>query len=184
MMFEPVTTSSRLRYVTDRLAPVSERRSSHFVGRAFYGASKILDMPTDRVWGICGSVRRRKSLEAYLEFRNKPPAFPPFEDGPIDPTLIGNVYFARVVSHPHIIKIGISKDLKRRMSQLKSETGEEHEVFASFEGTLVDECCAQFAMERNWIVREWFFDPQYEDRTPPKWLPKGFAEILKIMELA
>lgn len=172
---------TRLETLVEQLMPIAQSREM-FPTRAFVAGAYLLGCSPDYLRAVCGGAQRRGSFAAYLEWRSRPPALPPMrEPGPLPEDAYGHVYFARVQEFPHVIKIGFSRNPESRMKQLQRETGQAHLVEKTLPGTKVDEAIAHIAFFKTHIVREWFFDPKQDDRTPPPFLPPGVSEILKML---
>ncbi|MEP9376176.1 hypothetical protein ABLE91_05640 [Aquabacter sp. CN5-332] len=148
-------TDARLNYVADLLKPMIGFAEEE--GRnAFYAASRLLGTTPNNAKHIVGNVARRGSAEAFRAWRAGPCPLPVFEVPALAPHLVGFVYFANPVSAPNVVKIGISPNLVRRMSDLEGETGEEHVLQRWFVGTTLDEAVAQFALAGRRISGKWF----------------------------
>lgn len=166
---------ARLGYVVDRVAPFLGY-PSYFYGPMSRNAGELLGRPTRRARKLVEMVRARGGAKPYLDFVSK---FAPFTPPTLAADAVRYVYVASVVSEPHIIKIGFSADLTRRMKQLKAETGREHVVISSWPGTGLDEAFAHLVNESRHISREWFFATDAKCREYPTWLPSGPREIFE-----
>jgi hypothetical protein len=85
---------------------------------------------------------------------------------------VGHLYYARVESHPHVVKIGFSRRLHERFEDIESKVKTKlfmHRGGAK-PGTLADEHWWHAAWSRHNISGEWFFDPRMTDRTLPDFL--------------
>lgn len=95
-----------------------------------------------------------------------------FAVGPMQAWHIGHLYFARVDSHPHVVKIGFSRRVHDRFEDIASKCKTKLSMRPGEirVGTLADE----HWWHKNWsdhrISGEWFFDPHMPDRTLPNFL--------------
>ncbi len=171
-------TDARLNYVADLLKPmlgVGEPEDRN----AFYAASRMLGCTPAFARNVVGAVARRGSAEAWRAWRAQAPALPVFEAPELADHLVGLVYFARPVSAPHVVKVGISTNLARRLRDLEAETGEAHELGRWFVGTAVDEAVAQFAMAGRRISGKWFATG--EGGQVPGFIPVGLAGMREML---
>lgn len=101
-----------------------------------------------------------------------------FYVGPMQAWNVGHLYFARVVSHPHIVKVGFSRRVRDRLDDIESKVRAKLELWPGEirVGTLADEHWWHKNWERFNISGEWFFDPHMSDRTLPTFLTKKEAE--------
>lgn len=97
---------------------------------------------------------------------------PWFWVGPMQAWNVGHLYFARVVSHPHVVKIGFSRRVRERFEDIETK------VKAKLV-TCADDICAGTLADEHWwhnnwsktnISGEWFFDPHMTDRSLPEFL--------------
>jgi len=150
-------------YLNERTFPVVDRITGCFRGGAGYRLSQI------KRYGLDGAI-------AWAETR-WPVSFskPFYHTGPMQAWHVGHVYFARVVSHPHIVKIGFSRRVRSRLDDIesKAKTKIEMRLGEIRVGTLADE----HWWHRNWrnfrIEGEWFFDPHMSNRTLPDFLAEN-----------
>lgn len=97
---------------------------------------------------------------------------PTFFVDPMQAWHVGHLYFARVVSHPHVVKIGFSRRVRARLDDIESKAKAKIEMRPGEirVGTLADE----HWWHKNWdnyrISGEWFFDPHMQDRSLPAFL--------------
>lgn len=135
--------------------------------KSFPVCARILGIPT---W------RAQSTMGRLLNFPDKvkPGAL---AVGPLQPWLIGHVYFARLRRFQHIMKIGFSRRVHERLSDLERQTGEEFaRPIATRVGTALDEQWRHRHWQEHRISGEWFFDPQMADRTLPSFLqPEAIA---------
>lgn len=103
---------------------------------------------------------------------------PYFYVGPMQAWNVGHVYFARVRSHPHVVKIGFSRRVRDRLDDIQSKNKISIDVAAVGlqVGTMLDEqrLHRDFAAMR--ISGEWFYDPDMSDRSLPAFLHVSPAE--------
>jgi hypothetical protein len=90
----------------------------------------------------------------------------------------GDVYLARLTDYPHIVKVGISVDLDRRMKQLTRQTGCHHEVESYRAGCYFDEAVQFIRRLPHNIWSEWFIDPSFGSSDLPEFLARGHAQHL------
>ena len=95
-----------------------------------------------------------------------------FYVGPMQPWNVGHVYFARIRTHPHVVKIGFSRRVRDRLDDIQSKTksGLMIAEVGLEVGTLLDEHKWHRTQAANRITGEWFFDPSMADRTLPDFL--------------
>lgn len=163
------TYESRLGYgicVNDRTIPVVARILGTSAGRAKLNLQRL----------------RRKSFE---DARAEANAFAfeligdRFAVGPMQAWHVGHLYFARVVSHPHVVKIGFSRRVRARLDDIESKVKSKIEMRPGEirVGTLADE----HWWHKNWsdhrISGEWFFDPHMSDRSLPDFLREDTQSV-------
>lgn len=90
--------------------------------------------------------------------------------GALQPWLLGHVYFARLESHPHILKVGFSRRVRARLEDIQRATGEALSPPQIVVGTGADEQWWHHEWAEWRISGEWFFDPQSSDRGLPDFL--------------
>ncbi len=97
---------------------------------------------------------------------------PSYSVGPMQAWHIGHLYFARVASHPHVVKIGFSRRVRERLDDIASKAKVKVEMRPGEirVGTLADEHWWHKNWEKCRISGEWFFDPRMTDRTLPAFL--------------
>lgn len=106
---------------------------------------------------------------------DKPDWFPQtFAVGPLQQWHIGHLYFARVVSHPHVVKIGFSRRVRERFEDIESKC--KTKLFMRPRDIRVGTLADEHWWHKNWAARrisgEWFFDPHTSDRSLPDFLAK------------
>ncbi len=165
-------------------------RSTYIYHNKKYGSGPVLNLRTmpvcARILGIDASAARfrlgyilRYGLDgawSWGEDRDKQPNRagwkPTFFVGPMQAWHVGHLYFARVISHPHVVKIGFSRRVRDRLEDIESKVKSKVEMRPGEirVGTLADE----HWWHRNWdglrISGEWFFDPRMTERTLPDFL--------------
>lgn len=95
-----------------------------------------------------------------------------FHVGPMQAWQVGHLYFARIVNHPHVVKIGFSRRVRERLEDIASKS-KANIVLRPGElrvGTLADEHWWHKNWESYRISGEWFFDPRMSERTLPAFL--------------
>jgi hypothetical protein len=196
-MSETVAASRTIPYTADQLAesaaafaekitPAKERWEYCFARASYaYGDGRCINSRTvpvvARILGV--HVPRAKFNLSWLKRRGFDAAKSDlnarssilgdrFAVGPMQAWHVGHLYFARVRSHPHVVKIGFSRRLHDRFDDIASKAKVKlymapGEVRA---GTLADE----HWWHRDWgkfrISGEWFFDPHMSERTLPNFL--------------
>ena len=102
---------------------------------------------------------------------------PPYSVGPLEAWHIGHVYFARIESHPHVVKIGFSRRVRARLDDIASESRSNLIIQPKHlkVGTMADERWWHDNWKKTRIDGEWFFDPHSTDRTLPAFLEKAEA---------
>lgn len=81
----------------------------------------------------------------------------PLEVEPFEETIITFVYFARVRSRK-LLKIGFTTDPRRRLGELKSETGFEHDLIGCVRGGRELERLLKRRFAGKRVLGEWFSD--------------------------
>ena len=161
-------------YCLDRV-----KRVSVWKGQQYPSYSQAAAKICERILGAGTyvSLPRFSKLEelGYEEANAKSRTFngrPAYGVGPLEAWHIGHVYFARVESHPHVLKIGFSRRVRDRLEDIESEAKTKLVVRSGHlkVGTMADERwwhddCAKFKIDG-----EWFFDPKSSDRTLPHFL--------------
>ena len=101
-----------------------------------------------------------------------------FAVGPMQAWLVGHIYFARLIDHPHVVKIGFSRRVRERLDDIESRVKAKIELRKGElrVGTLADEHWWHKNWEKFNISGEWFFDPHMSDRSLPAFLTKQDAE--------
>lgn len=101
---------------------------------------------------------------------------PYFDVGILPAWCCGHVYFARVKTHPHVLKIGFSRRVRERLDDISSKNkialvlpDKDHLKV----GTQADEHWWHADWSRYRIDGEWFFDPKSADRTLPDFLAEN-----------
>ena len=146
-------------YLNERTFPVVDRITGCLRGGAGYRLGKIKRL------GVEGAI-------AWDEGYNHVVTKPLLHVGPMQAWHVGHLYFARVDSHPHVVKIGFSRRVRDRFedieSKCKTKLSMRHGEIRV--GTMADE----HWWHKNWgshrIEGEWFFDPHMSDRTLPDFL--------------
>ena len=137
-------------------------------------AARVLGVSTHRVKLNFQKLRRANFDAARAEANAIPSVIfgDRFGVGPMQAWQVGHLYFARVKSHPHVVKVGFSRRVRERFDDIASKAKASlvmlpGEIRA---GTLCDE----HWWHKNWsdyrISGEWFFDPHASDRSLPKFL--------------
>jgi hypothetical protein len=149
---------SRFRYCLTPLADVAEDKG-YLAKRAFTAGSSLLG-----VWKgylrSCARSASRRGIERYIASRMNS-GFPPML-GDLPSNDFGTVYAVRIKQYPCIIKFGFSRNLTRRLPELKSEAGGEIELIEAKDGSLFDEARQFLAFRDHHITDEWFFDPSLQ----------------------
>lgn len=101
----------------------------------------------------------------------------PYGVGPLEPWHLGHVYFARVESHPHVVKIGFSRRVRDRLEDVESRNKTHLLVNGGHlrVGTMLDEQWWHHNWRKFRIEGEWFFDPFKPARELPDFLRKSEA---------
>jgi len=146
-------------FLNERTFPVVDRITGCTRGGAGYRLGKIRRLGLDAAlawdWGYKHIVAK-----------------PLLDVGPMQAWNVGHLYFARCVSHPHVVKIGFSRRVRERLDDIESKIKARIELRhgESRVGTLADE----HWWHKNWsdlrISGEWFFDPHMTDRSLPAFL--------------
>lgn len=90
--------------------------------------------------------------------------------GALQPWLLGHVYFARIASHPHIMKVGFSRRVRPRLEDIQRLIGEDLLTPVIVVGTGADEQWWHHEWQDNRISGEWFFDPMMTESSLPDFL--------------
>lgn len=95
-----------------------------------------------------------------------------FAVGPLQQWCCGHVYFARVKSHQHVLKIGFSRRVRDRLEDVAAKHKTSLLVPAGHlkVGTQADERWWHADWAKFHIQGEWFFDPKSADRSLPHFL--------------
>jgi len=95
--------------------------------------------------------------------------------GPLPQWCLGHVYFARVKTHPHILKIGFSRRVRDRLEDIAAKNKIDLIVPEGHlkVGTQADEHWWHSDWSRYRIDGEWFFDPKSSERSLPDFLTKS-----------
>lgn len=131
----------------------------------FIGAGDA-QLPLGRLMQADGSVEGARASYTSPYFRERDP----YAVGLMEPWQIGHVYFARVKSAPHIVKVGFSRRVRDRIEDIESKNRTRLDVFAVKVGTLADEHWWHNDWRSLRIAGEWFFAPRSTDRTLPDFL--------------
>lgn len=165
--FERASYKSVSRYggeevqLNERTFPVCDRILGIYAGSASYRLRKIKALGIDAAFAW-----------ALTRDRRDPDMRPYFNVGPMQAWHVGHVYFARVESHPHVLKIGFSRRVRERLEDIESKNKTALVVRPRTlrVGTLADE----HWWHKNWrdyrISGEWFFDPFQSERSLPEFL--------------
>lgn len=95
--------------------------------------------------------------------------------GPLPAWCVGHVYFLRVATHPHVLKIGFSRRVSDRVADLQSKAKCRLELDSAHVGTQLDEQHWHRRLKDEHITGEWFFDPTMGDKTLPSFLAAQVA---------
>lgn len=183
----------------EKITPAKERWNYCFLRATYphcdkYGDRRLLNLRTIPVcarvlgrdnWHVQSAIGRimNHGYDGAVEFvqglfdrhNGCIPSFHPdryFDAGPMQAWHVGHLYFARVISHPHVVKIGFSRRVRDRLADIESKSKTKIEMRPGHirAGTLADE----HWWHKNWgnhrISGEWFFDPHMPDRTLPDFL--------------
>lgn len=144
----------------ERTSKVCDR----IIGRSCHYSFRLLH---DIGWE--GAVARDTEQRERLNITMLPPRY---SVGPLQPWHIGHVYFARVASHPHVLKIGFSRRVRDRLEDIESKCKVSLDVPKGHlkVGTLADEHWWHRDWKATRITGEWFFDHKSTDRTLPAFL--------------
>lgn len=130
-----------------------------------YKGSSAYPLRQIRLKGIDAAFEWAGTLKRYS-------ARPMFYVGPMQSWHVGHVYFARVRSHPHVVKIGFSRRVRDRVNDI--ETKCRSQLFVQPKQLLVGTLADEHWWHKNWskhrISGEWFLDPFMSDRTLPSFL--------------
>jgi hypothetical protein len=95
-----------------------------------------------------------------------------FAVGPMQAWHVGHLYFARVKSHPHVVKIGFSRRVRDRVDDIESKV--KAALFVEKGQMRVGTHADEHWWHKNWddhrISGEWFFDPFTTGRSLPAFL--------------
>jgi hypothetical protein len=146
-------------YLNERTFPVVDRITGCIRGGAKYRLGKIKRL------GIDGAIEWDAG---YKHIATKPL----LHVGPMQAWNVGHLYFARCVSHPHVVKIGFSRRVRARLDDIESKAKTKIELRPGEirVGTLADEHWWHKNWEKFRISGEWFFDPHMSGRTLPAFL--------------
>jgi len=153
------TTGEVKVFLNARTFPVVDRLTGCYSGGAGYRLGQI----------------KRRGMDGALAWdaeQRRVVTQPFFHVGPMQAWHVGHLYFARVVSHPHVVKIGFSRRVRDRFDDIESKVKSKIEMHPGEirVGTLADE----HWWHKNWsdhrISGEWFFDPHMKDRSLPEFL--------------
>lgn len=170
--WEYCLTRASYTYVSKKYGP-----SESINGRTIPVVSRILGVNETRV-KLCFMQLGRMGFEEAREHCKSRRSYSLLGDwfavGPLQAWQIGHLYFARVKTHPHVVKIGFSRRVRQRIDDIESKV--KADLFVEKGqlrvGTLADE----HWWHKNWrefnISGEWFFDPHMSDRTLPAFLMK------------
>lgn len=98
---------------------------------------------------------------------------PYFAVGTLPAWCCGHVYFARVKTHPHVIKVGFSRRVRDRLEDVAAKNKVSLVLLADDHikvGTQADEYWWHASWARHQIAGEWFFEPNSTDRSLPDFL--------------
>ncbi|MEO9297592.1 hypothetical protein [Devosia alba] len=145
--------------LSERTFPVCDRIIGCYKGNAASRLRKLSELGWD---GAVEWVSGRQWLAQR----------PYFYVGPMEPWHVGHVYFARVESHPHVMKVGFSRRVRERIEDVESKC--KVKLFVPpghlIVGTMADEHFMHRTMKRANIAGEWFFDCSSADRSLPDFL--------------
>lgn len=192
--YSPAVLAQEAADFAAKITPCRERweycldRASYVYMNRYYGEMVGLHQRTlpvcDRILGVYpGCAQHRLAKLAALGFdgaeewaKSRPvlSGVPFFKVGPMEAWHVGHVYFARLKSHPHVVKIGFSRRVRERLDDIESKCGslifvEPGELRV---GTLADEHWWHHNWRATRISGEWFFDPFTMDRTLPAFLDR------------
>lgn len=145
--------------LNDRTFPVVDRIAGCFPGGAKFRLGKIKQLGLDGAFEADAKARR---------FSTKPW----FYVGPMQAWHVGHVYFARVETHPHVLKVGFSRRVHDRLDDIEAKVKAKLVMLPGEirVGTLADEHWWHKNWEKSQISGEWFFDPHMTDRSLPAFL--------------
>ncbi|EJN04272.1 GIY-YIG nuclease family protein [Phyllobacterium sp. YR531] len=156
---KPLGNGEKLRVPHKRTLPICERILGIRKGRAWFRMHQIRHMGFDEAF-------------AWAETRPIYQGTPFFGVGPMQAWHVGHIYFARVQSHPHVLKIGFSRRVADRLAEIESKC--KTSVYVSPHGLKVGTLADEHWWHKNWndfrISGEWFFDPHMSERTLPDFL--------------
>lgn len=167
--------AARLRYCLDRSVPIFNDRAWSADGKSAYMAATILGIERDQSHTLLGRAHF-KGVERALSYHVEDPFFSKIEVGPLSKRALGWVYFAKSVNYPHVLKIGFSASVDKRLPQVSRIYGEPIELVRAYAGTKMDERQEHVRRWRDNCAHEWFFDPESACREiPPFLLPENIA---------
>lgn len=156
--YDVITLSTRTLPVCERILGIRK-------------GSAALRMASLRDYGFDGAEERAAGWDWYEG--------PYFTVGPMEAWHVGHVYFARLVNHPHVVKVGFSRRVRERLENVESKC-KARIVLNPAElrvGTMADEHWWHRHWKATHISGEWFFDPAMTDRSLPAFLtPKRALE--------
>jgi hypothetical protein len=141
-------------------APAAVKICERILGASVY-ASPMRFAQLDEL-GYEGAVAKSRTILGKV----------PFSVDPLEAWHVGHVYFARVSSHPHVLKIGFSRRVRDRLEDVASKSRTNLEIRPQHikVGTMADERWWHDHWKAVRIEGEWFFDPHMADRTLPDFL--------------
>jgi hypothetical protein len=156
---------ARVAHTLERLVPFSEHRT--------YGMDRAL-VAAGRMFGV--GRRETRRLVSRLARGSMPMGRDRYMAAvPTVEQFCGYVYTARLVDHPHIIKIGFSTQPAIREKQLGYAAKTRVEMEAVVPGTLFEEAYRLLVMGRHQINSEWFFAPGMPVTSMPEFLSAGYS---------
>lgn len=120
--------------------------------------------------GFEQALERGRQMDAVHDVANREFIKPAFWVGPMQAWHVGHVYFARVETHPHVLKIGFSRRVRDRLEDVAGKAKAKLACSAVRVGTLADEHWWHRELKVHRISGEWFFDPAMPARTLPDFL--------------
>lgn len=141
---------------------------THEIRDAFHG--EMMSRVTRLLGRDARSCRVRLGHIKHGGYETASKLFPDMSVAALQPWMLGHVYFARVASHPHVVKVGFSRRVRQRIADVQRQVGAELLVTEVRPGTGADENWWHFELAGLRISGEWFFDPEHDERSVPEFL--------------